>query len=96
MKVSLYLEDEVWKKFKRNVVRRTGDLRSLSSEVQELIRENSEEDSLRKGFEKMKVDLKPISSSQVVPVKPSVRTSSANIIRKMRNRRFVSKNLSRQ
>jgi hypothetical protein len=98
MKVSLYLEDEVWKKFKRNVLRKTGELRSLSSEVQELIRDNSEEDSLRKGFEKiMKTDLKPISSSQVIPIKPSVRTSSAKTIRKMRYRRIASeRDLSRQ
>ena len=55
MKVSLYLQDEIWKKFKRGILRRTGELRSLSSEVQELIEENS----LRKGFAKMKVDAKP-------------------------------------
>jgi hypothetical protein len=98
MKVSVYVEDEVWKKFKRNVLRKTGELRSLSSEVQELIRDNSGEDSLRKGFEKiMKTDLKPISSSQVNPVEASVRTSSATAIRKMRDRHIVSeKDLSRQ
>lgn len=94
MKVSLYLQDEVWKKFKRDVLRRTGELRSLSSEVQGLIEENSAEDSLRKGFERMNVDLKPISSSDVVIIKPSVRTSSAATLRKMRNRRFGSKDLS--
>jgi hypothetical protein len=95
MKVSLYLQDEVWRKFKKAVLRRTGELRSLSSEVQELIEENSAEDSLRKGFEKMNLDVKPISSSHVVPVKPLIRTSSGAIIRKMRDRRF-GKNLSRQ
>lgn len=96
MKVSLYLQDDVWRKFKTGVLRRTGELRKLSSEVQELIEENSPEDSLRKGFEKMKVDVKPISSSDVVAVKPSVRTSSGAVIRKMRDRRFGSKDLPRQ
>jgi len=95
MKVSLYLQDEVWRKFKRDVLRRTGELRSLSSEVQKLIEENSAEDSLRKGFEKIKVIVKPISSSDVVPVKPSIRTSSGETIRKMRDRRFGSKDLPR-
>jgi len=98
MKVSLYLDDELWKKFKRNVLRKTGDLRSLSSEVQTLIMENSDEDSLRKGFEKIGIEVKPISSSQVVPVRPTVRTSSASTIRKMRERRHFGsgkKNLSR-
>ncbi|MDA4130583.1 MAG: hypothetical protein OK457_07410 [Thaumarchaeota archaeon] len=97
MKVSLYLRDEVWRKFKRYVLRRTGELRNISSEVQELIEENSADDSLRRGFEKMKVDVKPISFSDVVPVRPSIPTSSGATIRKMRDRRFGSnKDLPRQ
>lgn len=78
MKVSLYLDDELWKKFKRNVLRKTGDLRTPSSEVQSLIRENSNENSLKKGFEKMGNDAKPINSSQVVPVSHAVQASSAS------------------
>lgn len=89
MKVSLYLNDDLWKKFRMDVLRKTGDLRSLSSEVQTLIRESSHEDSMRKGFEKLKVDLKPVSSSQVIPVVPAVRTTSALTIRKMRDRRLA-------
>jgi hypothetical protein len=85
MKVSLYLDDELWKKFKRNVLRKTGNLRSLSSEVQTLIKENSDEDSLRKGFEKIGIEVKPISFYQVVQVRPNVRTSSENMLRKMRD-----------
>jgi hypothetical protein len=90
MKVSLYLEDEVWKKFKRDVLRRTGEPRSLSAEVQELIQNASIEDSIRKGFGQMKVDVKPISSSKITQVKPSVSTSSAATLRKMRERRLVN------
>ncbi len=85
MKVSLYLQDETWRKFKRDVLRKTGQLRTLSSEVQELIEDNSTEDSLRKGFEKMKIEIKPVSSSEVNPVRPSTRTSSAATIRRMRD-----------
>ena len=55
------------------------------SEVQELIEDNSTEDSLRKGFEKMKIEIKPVSSSEVNPVRPSTRTSSAATIRRMRD-----------
>ena len=88
MKISLYLKDETWSKFKRNVLRRTGDLRSLSAEVQSLIEDNTIEDSLRKGFEQMGIDIKPMSFSEIVPVKPSVPTSSASMIRKMRDGRL--------
>src|SRR5690348_1743653 len=97
MKVSLYLQDEVWRKFKRDVLRRTGELRNLSSEVQELIKENSAKHSLRRGFEKMKVNVKPIISSDVVPVRTSTPTSSVTMVRKMMDGRFSSNNdLSRQ
>jgi hypothetical protein len=98
MKVSLYIDDEIWRKFRRSVLRRNGELRKLSSEVQELIEESSEEDSLRKGFTQMMVDVKPISSSDIVPVKPSILTSSAATIRTMRDRRHHNgsdKNLPR-
>lgn len=92
MKVTLYLQDEIWKKFKRGVLRKTGELRRLSSEVQELIEDSSEEDSLRKGFERLGMEIKPISSSQVVAIKPSVPTSSSATIRKMRDARHYGSN----
>lgn len=94
MKVSLYIDDELWKKFKRNVLRKTGDLRTFSSEVQALIRDTSDEDSLRNGFEKMGVSTRPITYSQVAMIRPSVRTSSASMLRKMRKHRFAKENLS--
>ena len=89
MKVSLYFQDETWNRFKKTVLRRTGALRSLSSEVQELLEESLVEDTLRLGFERMKIQARPISSSQIVPVRPSVNTSSGAMLRKMRERRFV-------
>ena len=88
MKVSLYFQDETWNRFKKTVLRRTGALRSLSSEVQELLEESLVEDTLRSGFERMKINARPISSSQIVPVKPSVNTSSGAMLRKMREHRL--------
>ena len=93
MKVSLYFKDETWIKFKRTVLRRTGDL-NLSSEVQTLLEENDVESLLRTGFGQMKIDTKPISSSKITPVKPSIATSSASTIRKMREGR-LGKTVSR-
>jgi hypothetical protein len=47
----------------------------------------SAKDSLKKGFAKIGIKVQPINSSDVLPVKPSIRTSSAATIRKMRKRR---------
>jgi hypothetical protein len=88
MKVSLYFEDDLWGKFKKNVLRRTGDSRALSSEVQNLLRESLMEDVVKTGFENIGIEVKPVSSNQVVAVKPSVLTSSSATVRKMRESRL--------
>jgi hypothetical protein len=87
MKVSLYLGDDVWKKFKRNLLRRTGDSRSLSSEVQSIIQDSLVEDSVVAGFERMKIAARPLNSMQIVAVEPSVATSAGTTLREMRGER---------
>ena len=87
MKVSVYVGDEVWDKFRRAVVRRSGDPRTLSSEVQNLIQDSLVEDSVVAGFEKMKIASKPLSSMQIVVVKPSVATSAETTLGEMRGKR---------
>jgi hypothetical protein len=95
MKVSLYVGDEIWDKFRRTVLRRTGDPKTLSSEVQNLIKDSLVEDTVVAGFEKMKVEFKPLSSMQIAPVKPSFATSAEASLREMRGRRH-DKTVSRQ
>ena len=87
MKVSLYVRDEVWDKFRKTVLRRTGDPRSLSSEVQALIRDSLMEDVVSAGFERMGRASKPLSSTQVKAVAPSSPTSAADTLREMREGR---------
>ena len=58
MKVSLNFDDNLWCKFKKNVLRRTGDSRALSSEVQRLLQESLVEECVRAGFENMGIDVK--------------------------------------
>lgn len=96
MKVSLYFQDETWRKFKKRVLQRTGESRNLSSEVQALLKDSVLEDSLRLGFEQMHVSTTPISSSQVTAMKPRVPTSSSATLKKMRERRFGGKAVPRQ
>ena len=89
MKVSLYLSDELWAKFKKTVLRQTGDARSLSSKVQELIQGSMLEESVIRGFEGMEISPKLLDSGHVVPVRPSVPTSSGETIREMRDSRHA-------
>jgi hypothetical protein len=79
--------DEVWDKFRRAVVRMTRDQRTLNSEVHNLIQDSLMEDKVVAGFEKMKIAYKPLSSIQVVIVKPSVATSAETTLGRMRGRR---------
>lgn len=85
--MSLYFGDELWDKFKRAALRRTGDSRALSSEVQSLIQDSLVEDLVVAGFERMKIASKPVSSTRIVVVEPSVATSSETTLREMRGRR---------
>ena len=91
MKVSLYFEDDLWSKFKKNVLRRTGNSRTLSSEVQRLLQESLVEECVRAGFENMEIEVKPLSSNQVIAVRPSVSTSSSATLKKMRESRLGQK-----
>lgn len=87
MKVSLYFNDELWERFKKGVLRQTGDARSLSSRVGELILDSMLDDSVARGFRKMKVPTDYIDSGEVVPVRPSAPTSSGRAVRELRDSR---------
>jgi hypothetical protein len=87
MKVSLYVRDETWDKFRRAVLRRTGDPRALSSEVQSLIQDSLVEETLIAGFEKMRISARPVISTQIVAVEPSIPTSAEDTLREMRGKR---------
>ncbi len=95
MKVSLYVGDETWTKFRRAVLRKTGDPRALSSEVESLIKDAIVEERVATAFQKMKIPSKGLSSTRVVAVKPSVITSAGSVLREMRGGRH-DKAISRQ
>jgi len=87
MKVSFYIRDRLRERFRKTVSRRTGDSKAISSEVQSLIQDSLMEDAVVAGFEKMKIEPKPLSSMQVVAIKPSVATSAETTLGEMRGRR---------
>jgi len=97
-KVSLYIDEGLWLRFKENVLRKHGTLRKLSNEVEESLRHSLvDEELLLRLLKKMGVD----SDVSVTPEKikrnrPRLRGPPSEIlVRGMRGER-VAKGLSRQ
>ncbi len=90
-KVSIYIDPEIWQKFKKLIVQRTGDTRSLSKEVQSLIQETIVEKSLLYAFKKLDLVIERVPSfSDITPVVPTKPTSSGRMVREMRDERAES------
>ena len=96
-KVSLYISEEVWAKFREETFRKYGSLRRLSSEVEDLMRSSLVGDRVMSEFEKLGVKLEgTIASREVKEKRPRLKgPSSEKLVRKMRQQRVV-KALSRQ
>jgi len=96
-KVSLYLNEDLWIKFKEAVLRRYGTLRRLSSEVENLLRTSLVDEDVEQAFERMNVDIKTtFSLEKVKRGRPKLQGPPSEIlIKEMRGRR-VAENLSRQ
>lgn len=88
-KVSLYLDEEVWIRFKEVVLRRHGTLRRLSSEVESLLRMSLIDEDVEKAFRKMGIGVKAfISPEEVKRGRAKLRgPPSEALIREMRGRR---------
>jgi hypothetical protein len=52
------------------------------------LRESLLEELVKTGFENMEIEVKPLSSNQIVAVRPSVSTSSGATLKKMRGSRL--------
>jgi len=90
-KVSIYMDEELWKKFKKMIVQRTGDTRSLSKEVQSLIEETILEKVLLDAFKRLDLNLKKLPSfGDIRPVVPTKSTSAGRMVREMRDERAES------
>jgi len=63
MKVSLYLDEKLWARFKEAGLRKHGTLRKLSSEVDSLLQTSMVDgEDVEQAFEKMGIDAKKPSS----------------------------------
>ena len=90
-KVSLYIDEELWNKFKEVVLRKHGTLRKLSSEVESLLRASLIDEEIGHVFKRMGLDVRiPRSSEEIKKSRPKLRGPSSEIlIRELRGRRVV-------
>jgi len=90
-KVSLYIDEELWNKFKEVVLRKHGTLRKLSSEVESLLRASLIDEEIGHVFKRMGLDVRiPRSSEEIKKNRPKLRGPSSEIlIRELRGRRVV-------
>ncbi len=88
-KVSVYIDDRVWARFREAVFRKHGSLRQLSSETEALMQDFAVEDAVIAAFKRMNVAVDGTTSSKDVKKgRPSPKgPPSEDIVRTMRRKR---------
>lgn len=96
-KVSLYIDDVAWKRFRERVFARHGTLRRLSDEVEGLISSEDIERIVASGAKKVGIPMRSgLTPSAIKKARPKVRGAVAEtIVRQMRDQRHAGR-LSRQ
>jgi hypothetical protein len=90
-KVSVYLDEKTWNKFKASVFAKHGSLRYLSQEVETILRSEDAENALTSLSDKMGLNATGlITSSDIKKNRPKSRgPPSEEIIREMRQNRHA-------
>ncbi len=84
-KVTVYVDDDVWSKFRASVFQRHGSLKVLSKEVEERLRSSTQEDVLSY-LTKLRASLNPRSRAR-----PGQKGPPSEVqIKRMRRKRFES------
>lgn len=88
-KVSLYLNEELWIRFKEAVLKKHGTLRKLSDEVENLLRASMIDEEIEKAFKNIGINVKTVfSPEEVKRNRPQLRGPPSEVlIKKMRGRR---------
>lgn len=90
-KITAYIDEEIWREFKRSVIERTNDTRAISRELEKLVESFLPERCARRALGEL--DLVPALLPTVQDVKqviPKRRTSAGKTVRKMRDGRLAS------
>lgn len=93
-KVSLYLDEDLWIRFKEAVLRRHGTLRKLSSEVENLLQTLLFDENIESAFKKMDINIRVVfSPEEVKRSRPELQgPPSESLIRGMREK-WIAKDL---
>ncbi|HYY91380.1 MAG TPA: hypothetical protein VE955_05270 [Candidatus Dormibacteraeota bacterium] len=83
-KVTVYVDDQVWSRFRASVFQRRGSLKVLSKEVEESLKSTLVEEDVLPYLAKLRASLQPKTRAR-----PEQRGPSAQVqIRRMRDRGF--------
>lgn len=90
-KVSLYIDDDAWKRFREQVFARHGTLRRLSDEVEGLIYSEDIERVVAVGAKRIGISVeRGLMPSAIKKARPKLRGATAeNIVRQMRDQRHA-------
>ncbi len=86
VKVTVYVDDQVWSKFRTSVFHRRGSLKVLSKEVEESLKSTLVEEDVLPYLAGLKASLNPRTRARPERRGPSAETQ----IRGMRRKRFES------
>ena len=85
-KVTVYVDDQVWSKFRSSVFERRGSLKGLSRDVEESLKSTLVEEDVLPYLERLKASINPMSRAR-----PKGKgTTAGPQIRAMRRKRFES------
>ena len=87
-KVTFYSDEELWKKFSASILEKEGTTRKISKKLQSLIKDFLLEDFFSELFKQFEINNNSfISSEEVKKNRPTVESSSAEIVQEGRDSR---------
>ncbi|MBI2184251.1 MAG: hypothetical protein HYU39_04745 [Thaumarchaeota archaeon] len=88
MKVSLYIDEKLWRRFKETILHRAGTTKALSQEIELLVKDYIIDDFLIKGAQTLSHEpITPIPASEVHPITTTRPTSVNQVLKEMRMKR---------
>jgi len=96
-KISVYIDDSVWAKFREQVFERYGNLRKLSSEVEKILQDTIIKDAVNSGFKEIGITVKgTISPQEIKDKRPMLKGPPSEEILKEMRRKKIAETLPRQ
>ena len=92
-KVTFYIDDQAWKRFREQAIARHGTLRKLNDEVEDLIRSEDMETVVASGANKAGIPWERVfTPSAIKKARPILRgTTAETMLREMRDQRHAGR-----